>query len=360
VEFKDLSVLCVEDDEKTLFIYESLFKIIFKEVFLAKNGEDALKIFENNKIDIIITDQNMPVMNGIDMSKKIREKDFDIPIILVTALENLEMLKEALNINVTAFIRKPLQKDVLISKLKLIASSVLAQRYTLQSQKKIIEYSTYQEKLAYKKEAKISKIYKDKIKDYNIEYIYRPKDILAGDGFLVKKNFIFLMDAMGKGVSASITSSVATSFVDFLIDEYSNLREIIKRFISHMRKFLLDEEILSCAFYEFAKESINYAMFSMPPMLSVKNGELKIFKSNNFAIYLDTQEFKIDKTDIKNEKILIFSDGLSEAVYNNSLYFPQLKKNFLEFENINSLKNKLTELEIRDDLTILFLKDTSG
>jgi len=361
--YKDLIILCVEDDEIILKAYESLFSIIFKKVYLAKNGKEAVEIFNSKHIDIILTDQMMPEMNGIEMARIIRKKDFDIPIILVTALENLEMLKSAVDINITAFLKKPLKKDLLFSKLNFIANSIIAKRLLFEKQKKYIEYSKYQENLAYKKQTKISKVYEDyDLQNYKLEYLYKPKDILAGDGFLVKNNIIFLIDAMGKGVSASVTSVIATSFVDYLIDKYTNLKSIIVAFLNHMKKFILNDEIISCSFFQFKKNHINYSLFSMPPVLIEKNGSLERLKSNNFAISFYTDGFKINKTTAKKSKILIYSDGLSEAEYNNSLYYKELQKDFMVSKNLNDLLQKIKQknVNINDDMTILFLKAENG
>ncbi|GAB6074446.1 response regulator [Nautilia lithotrophica] len=357
--YNDINILCVEDDKVTLDVYESLFSLMFNEVFLAKNGKEGLEIFNNNKIDIIITDQNMPFMNGLQMSEKIREKDFTIPIIMVTALEDLDILRKSLDINITAFIKKPLRKDILLSKLDFISKSIIAERFLIKEQKKFIEYTKYQESLAYQKESKISKLYLDhNIKKYKLEYYYMPKDILAGDGFLVKNNIIFLIDAMGKGVSASITSVIATSFVDYLIDMYNSIEEIVFHFIEFIKKFLLEGEIVSCGFIEEKDGKLKYALFSMPPILAVKNGKLYKIKSNNFAINFNTQTFHTNTINDDFFKLLVYTDGLSEAKYNDTLYYKKMMEDFIISKNINEFigKFKKNYIKIEDDITILFLK----
>lgn len=357
--YNNLNILCVEDDEVILDVYDSLFSIMFNKVFLAKNGEEGLEVFKNNDIDIIITDQNMPVMNGLQMSEKIREEDFSVPIIMVTALEDLEMLRKSLDVNIAAFIKKPLQKDILLSKLDFISKSIIAERFLLKEQKKYIEYTKFQENLAYQKESKISKMYSNHdIKKYTIQYYYKPKDILAGDGFLIKKNIIFLADAMGKGVSASITSVIATSFVDYLIDKYNNIEDIVFNFIEHMKKFLLEGEIFSCCFFEEKNNKLKYAVFSMPPILAVSDNKLEKIKSNNFAINFNSEDIRIDILEEKFHKLLIYTDGLSESKFNNTLYYNKMIEDFVDSEDLSEFINKFEtkNIKIEDDVTILFLK----
>ncbi|NPA10755.1 MAG: fused response regulator/phosphatase [Epsilonproteobacteria bacterium] len=364
--YNELSILCVEDDLDTLNIYKTIFELLFKEVYLAKDGKEGLEKFKQNHIDIIIADQNMPVMSGIEMIKEIRKEDFNIPIILLTGLDDIELLREALDLNVTAFIKKPLNKEILLSKIELISNSIIAERYLIKQQKKYIEYTNYQENLAYEKESLISKVYEDnKIKEkFEIECLYHPRDILAGDTFLVKDNYICLVDAMGKGVSAALTSTIATSFLDYIIDKKESIEEVVEEFIGFIKRFLAEGEILCCNVLEFNEDKINYAIFSMPPTLiySKQSGVKKII-SNNFGIGQKTKNFKVSSIDIKEiEKILVYSDGLNESSVNDRLYLRELREDFSIANNLDELMKivKQKDVKIDDDLTILFLRKKDG
>lgn len=109
-----LSVLYVEDD---LVLREStadLFKGLFKRVDLAENGERGLELYKEylskNKryYDIVISDIQMPVLNGIEMSRFILEINKEQKIIIMSAHEEKEYLLEVINIGVEGFIQKPL------------------------------------------------------------------------------------------------------------------------------------------------------------------------------------------------------------------------------------------------------------
>ncbi|MEA3554934.1 MAG: response regulator [Campylobacterota bacterium] len=83
---QQLNILYVEDDER---IRESFTAIFNKSVTIASDGEDGLEKYktlkDENKFNIVISDINMPNMNGIEMLKEIREFDQDIPFIFTTA-----------------------------------------------------------------------------------------------------------------------------------------------------------------------------------------------------------------------------------------------------------------------------------
>ncbi len=105
------SVLYVEDEEILREEISNLLQGFFKKVFTASNGEEALEIYEKNsdEIDILLTDVNMPKMNGIELVTKVREKDSNLPIIICTAFNDAEVLLKAIKLGVSDYIIKPIQ-----------------------------------------------------------------------------------------------------------------------------------------------------------------------------------------------------------------------------------------------------------
>ncbi len=105
----EISILLVEDD-KTIneYLQKNLQKIV-EVVHSAKDGKDGFEKFKHNKIDIVITDLNMPKMNGIEMSKEIRKFDTQVPIIILTAYHEEELIMEAINDGgVNKYLLKPI------------------------------------------------------------------------------------------------------------------------------------------------------------------------------------------------------------------------------------------------------------
>ena len=79
---KNLTLLLVEDDEELKESIKETLALFFKNVFVAQNGLEALDIYSQNSIDLIITDYVMPIMNGYELCKNIREKNRKIPWLL--------------------------------------------------------------------------------------------------------------------------------------------------------------------------------------------------------------------------------------------------------------------------------------
>ena len=118
---KSQTVLFVEDEELAREILANMLSKVFKKVLTAANGLEGLEKFEesksSNEIDLIISDINMPIMNGLDMLEKIREIDSTIPVIFVTARNETNNILRAIDLNVTNYIIKPIQTDVLLKKI---------------------------------------------------------------------------------------------------------------------------------------------------------------------------------------------------------------------------------------------------
>lgn len=93
---KKISVLYVDDEENNLISFKANFRIKYK-VFIAISGDEALKIMEKNAIDIIITDQRMPKMTGVQFLEKVLEKHPDPMRILLTGYADMNAVVDAVN-----------------------------------------------------------------------------------------------------------------------------------------------------------------------------------------------------------------------------------------------------------------------
>ena len=115
---KKLKILCVEDNEFIREVYKNLFSIIFEKVYIAEDGKKALELFKNNSFDVILTDDKMPKMSGIELIKEIKKLDNKIPIILVSGAEKDEIENQIKNLDIYAYIKKPINKNDILNILK--------------------------------------------------------------------------------------------------------------------------------------------------------------------------------------------------------------------------------------------------
>lgn len=93
---KKIVVLYVDDEENNLISFKATFRIKYK-VFTAISGDEAMKIMEANKIDVVITDQRMPNMTGVEFLEKVLEKYPDPMRILLTGYADMNAVIDAIN-----------------------------------------------------------------------------------------------------------------------------------------------------------------------------------------------------------------------------------------------------------------------
>lgn len=113
------TLLFIEDEIMIRRIAISFLKNYFIEIYEAKDGEEGLKLYHEHKPDIIITDIEMPKINGLELCKTIRNEDKSTPIIISTAYTTTEYLLEAVKLNLINYLPKPVEEEVLFEALNL-------------------------------------------------------------------------------------------------------------------------------------------------------------------------------------------------------------------------------------------------
>ena len=110
---KNLNILYIEDEKNIRLNIKKTLELFCENVFDAENILNAKEILTKQRIDIIISDINLPDMSGIDFVKEIRIKDKTIPIILLSAYTDKEFLLEATKLKLVDYLTKPINfKDL--------------------------------------------------------------------------------------------------------------------------------------------------------------------------------------------------------------------------------------------------------
>ena len=112
---ENLTILYVEDEELAREEVADFLEFEVKEVVVAENGKDGLEKFKNNNIDIVVTDINMPVMNGLEMAKEIKKISPKIPIIVTSAYSDSDFIIKAIEIGISRYVLKPIDVDELLT-----------------------------------------------------------------------------------------------------------------------------------------------------------------------------------------------------------------------------------------------------
>lgn len=252
----------------------------------------------------------------------------------------------------------------------------LSERYLQLEENEL--YSAYQAELALKKELNILRndfYYQliDSKATSLVDFMYKPLDVLSGDAYSARrinehKTFYLLVDGMGKGVSASFTSVIMTTFINHLVDKMIehdsfSLDMLIRESMAYIQPILLDEEALAIDYICFDSYfgELEYAKFAMPPfLLQDKDDNIIKVKSNNTPLSKWQQSYNVDRLDVKNiDKYLFYSDGIVENMTKEQgvTYAAFIQEDFRNSFTREEFKEKFFERieEQEDDLSLIFI-----
>ncbi|WP_324172880.1 diguanylate cyclase [Sulfurimonas sp.] len=134
-----VTILYVEDEQDILDGYAKALSRISKKLYTASNGLEGLELYKKYLPNIIVTDIQMPIMNGIDMAKKIKEIDADANIVFTTAHSESAYLLEAIELHVEGFLLKPVQKKSLQTLIQKLSYRIMLEKQN-KEQRDILQY----------------------------------------------------------------------------------------------------------------------------------------------------------------------------------------------------------------------------
>jgi two-component system, OmpR family, response regulator VanR len=115
--FKEKTLLFVEDDAVTRTQISEILQMLFDNIYIATDGEEALQLYEDVSPDIILTDIKMPKRDGISLIRRIRKENYKLPIVLMTSFTEQNLLINAANLSIDGYLVKPIDLHTLTSTL---------------------------------------------------------------------------------------------------------------------------------------------------------------------------------------------------------------------------------------------------
>ncbi|NOX19511.1 MAG: sigma-54-dependent Fis family transcriptional regulator [Chlorobi bacterium] len=119
-----MKILLADDDATIRSGIETFLKSQNHKIVPVSNGKEALELTEKEKFDLIISDVQMPLLDGIELLKTLREKDGTIPVIIITAFASIENAVKAMKIGANDYLTKPLNLEELKIKIEKIKSEI--------------------------------------------------------------------------------------------------------------------------------------------------------------------------------------------------------------------------------------------
>ena len=113
-----MNILVVDDEPNILTLMNAILSSEGYHVIAANNGSDALDIFLDKHIDMVICDEMMPLLSGNELVTAIREEDTNIPIIMVTAKGSIDDKGKSFSLGIDDYMVKPISSDELLMRVK--------------------------------------------------------------------------------------------------------------------------------------------------------------------------------------------------------------------------------------------------
>jgi diguanylate cyclase (GGDEF)-like protein len=206
----NISILYVEDEESVRKSVARSLSLIVNNVHTAQNGEEALICMKTIPIDLIITDIRMPKLDGLSFIEKLRDEGLDVPVIVISAFNDIDYLHKAIDLNVDEFINKPIRLVALIAAVTKQADAIEDKRLLktkieeLSRYRKVIEDTNFIMYVSSDKNVKnINEAFIKFIEALNMD----PSSIKLIDDILQEKD---IQDIMDKVLHYNIFSSSMT------------------------------------------------------------------------------------------------------------------------------------------------------
>ena len=129
-KLKTLTLLYAEDEEGIRKNIADSLRYYLKEVYEASNGEEGYLVYKEKTPSIILSDIHMPILNGIDFIKKVRQEDRITPVVMITAHTDKEYLLEAVELHMEKYLVKPIELEVLFEVLAQCVKMIEINRIT--------------------------------------------------------------------------------------------------------------------------------------------------------------------------------------------------------------------------------------
>ena len=127
------NILVVEDNDSIRKLISAYLERDGYKAFPATDGEDALEVLEREHIDLMICDIMMPKMDGYQLTEELRDADYTLPILMITAKERIEDKKRAFKIGTDDYMVKPIDFDEMLLRVE-----ALLRRAKIAFEKKIV------------------------------------------------------------------------------------------------------------------------------------------------------------------------------------------------------------------------------
>lgn len=344
---KELNILYVEDDDNLREETASLLQTLFKDITTAVDGEDGLIKYNNDFFDLVISDVNMPKLNGIELCKHIKEINPEQKTLIVSAHDESDILISLMKTGASGFILKPMSLDNLIMSLYPICRDAQTQKVNIELVNELNEINALLEKQNQELRAQSNTIETkhQQIEDLlqncepdketkltQTEVITRPQEeITATDTSILKDYFESDEDDGEENIL------LLSEHCDDLSEIFSDIPEIIARYIDNPNS--QEIEIISKNLAKASSIIIFYTPYL--DIIASSFSELAVAMQDNTEAFIDLMK-------VEPQSILMLFDAVSSDMQR---YIERFSIESLAMKNIHHI-HEPTALSIQQIITL--------
>jgi phosphoserine phosphatase RsbU/P len=379
-------ILYVDDEKDNLTVFFSSFRRRYN-VYLASSGSEAVEIMKKNEIHLVIADQRMPEMTGIQFFEKIIPDYPDCIRFIITGFSDVEAIIQAINTGrVYQYINKPWNKE----DLQIIIDKALDMYFLKEQNRKLIENlkemnQTLEQKVidrtekieSQNKEIRSSIHYASKIQHALLPpademerllpshfILSKPKDIVSGDYYWLAskddKVIIVVADCTGHGIPGAFMSILGVSFLNEIVNKTVSIRanEILNQLSGQVIKSLhqtgkndktSDGMEMALCVIDSKRQKLQYSG-AFRPLYLIRENQFYEYKGDSMPIGIyesEDQSFTNHEINfLTNDMIYMFSDGYVDQLGGEN------RKTFRS-ENFKKLLINIHQMPVNEQKVIL-------
>ena len=328
-DINSLKILVADDTDSDRMILETIVRKEGHQVFSAKNGLEAVAIFQQERPDIVLLDALMPELDGFGAARQIKQLAGDelVPIIFLTSLQDTESLVHCLDAGGDDFLSKPYNRVILKAKIKSfnrmrgLHSTMLSQRDQLaQHHRRLLQEQTVA------KQVFDNVAHSGCLNASNVQYFLSSLAVFNGDVMVaaIRPNgnmVVLLGDFTGHGLPAAIGAMPLASIFYDMIHKGFSMSDVLCE-INKKLKAILPIGLFCCATMidiNFRRNRIKVWNGGLPAGMIYRTKDASIIHIQSTHLPLgvlsernfknDVQHFDLDAGD----RIFMWSDGIHEA-----------------------------------------------
>lgn len=324
MERDSFQILLVDDYDINLEILEAYLAKSEMDLTILKasNAKEALKIIEQENLDLVLLDVMLPDMSGYEICKRIKESDTfqTLPVIMITALNDRESMIKGLDGGADEFLTKPVDGNELLLRVK---NLLKLRKMTTDLN---YRYQQLEREMVIAKALQKSFLPTDvpKLRDYEIAVVYKPSGHIGGDFYdflLIDEDNVgfFISDVKGHGVASAMITATLKDNLNKLAYCYREPKVLFKQLNRQLSQFFsnINNDFFVTAFYGVLNQrehtfTYSNAGQSVPYLFAEQVYPLDTNTGVPLGIFADSlyyqKKLKIDA----EAEIFMYTDGIFE------------------------------------------------